>query len=262
MTLADSPAARFRTRLRAREPLLGCFVKTPHPAVVEAVASSGALDCVCLDAEHAPFDRQALDHAILAARAWGLPAIVRVPSPEPHHTLNALDLGAAGVLVPHVLTGAQAADVGRAARHLTDGRTGGRGYAGATRASGFTAPPIADGLARAAAETSVIVQVEDAAALPHVEAIASAEGVDAVFVGRIDLTVALGAIDPKAPEVLAAVQDVTRRALAVGAAVGLFTGDATELPHWRDRGASLFLLGSDQGFLRAGAAGLRAAAGF
>ena len=262
LSVVDSPNARFRTRLRAREPLLGCFVKTPHPAVVEVLASSGALDCICLDAEHAPFDRAALDVAILAARAGGLPALVRVPSPEPHHILNALDLGAAGVVVPHVLTGDQAAELGRAARYLTDGRSGGRGYAGATRASAFAAPPIADGLARAAAETSLIVQVEDAAALPNVEVIAGAEGVDAVFVGRIDLTVALGATNPKAPTVLAAVEDVTRRALGAGAAVGMFTGDLSELSHWRERGASLFLLGSDQGFLRAGAQGLRAAAGF
>lgn len=262
MSVANSPNAQFRERLRAREPLLGCFVKTPHPAVVEALASAGALDCVCLDAEHAPFDRASLDAAILAARAWGLPALVRTPSPEPHHILNALDLGAAGVVVPHVLTGEQAGEVGRAARYLTDGRTGGRGYAGATRASGFTAPPISEGLARAAAETSVIVQVEDASALPHVEAIASAQGVDAVFIGRIDLTVALGETDPKAPKVLSAVEDVARRALAAGAAVGMFTGDMGEVGGWRDLGASLFLLGSDQGFLRSGVGALRAAAGF
>lgn len=251
-----SPAARFKARLRAREPLLGCFVKTPHPAVVEVLAGAG-LDCLVLDAEHAPFDRRDLDMGLMAARAGGIAALVRTPSAAPHETLNALDLGAAGVLVPHVRSGAEAAAVAHAAHY----GAGGRGYAGATRASAFLSPPIADRLAQAAAETSVIVQVEDVDALPHVEAIAAAPGVDAVFVGRIDLTVALGETDPAAPRVIAAVEDVVARTLAQGCASGLFTPALAEVAGWRESGASLFLLGSDQGFLRAGALALRRDAG-
>ena len=49
--------ASFRARLRAREPILGTFVKTPSAIVCEVLAMT-PLDCVCLDAEHAPFDRE------------------------------------------------------------------------------------------------------------------------------------------------------------------------------------------------------------
>lgn len=255
-----SPAARFKAQLRARESLLGAFVKTPHPAVVEVLATSG-LDCLCLDAEHAPFDRRDLDLGLMAAWAGGLPALVRLPSGAAHEGLNVLDLGAAGIVVPHVFGGEQAAAVARAAHYATDGQVGGRGYAGATRSTAFAAPSIAGRLVEAAAETAVVVQIEDVDALEQVEAIASAPGVDAVFVGRIDLTVALGETDPKAPRVLAAVEDVTRRALSCGAAVGMFTGDLSEVPRWRALGVSLFLLGSDQGFLRSGAQALRRDAG-
>ncbi len=253
-----SVAANFKRRLRAGEPLLGTFVKTPHPVVVEILARAG-LDCVCLDAEHAPYDRHALDLGLLAARANGLPALVRVPSGAPEHVLSALDLGAAGVVVPHVRSGAEAAALARSAHY---GARGGRGYAGGTRATNFAAPPLAERLARAAEETCVVVQLEDVEALPEAEAIASAPGVDAVFIGRIDLTVALGETDPKAPAVMQAVEDATRRIRAAGAVVGMFTPDLAELPRWREQGASLFLLGSDQGFIRAGAEGLRRAAGF
>ena len=50
----------FKSRMLAQDPLAGTFLKTPHYVLVEVLASSG-LDFLCLDAEHAPFDRASLD---------------------------------------------------------------------------------------------------------------------------------------------------------------------------------------------------------
>lgn len=249
-------AMTFKERLRAREPLLGTFVKTPHSVVIEVLATTG-LDCVCLDAEHAPFDRATLDVCLLAARAGGLPALVRMPSGAPHEILNALDLGAAGVVIPHVRSRVDAEFVARATHY----GPGGRGYAGATRATGFIAPEVQQRLVEARRTTSLIVQIEDADALANVAEIAAVDAVDAIFIGRADLTVSLGQTDVGAAEVVAAVEAATRTSLLAGTAVGMFTADLTELPHWRDLGASLFLLASDHAFLRTGAAALKAAAG-
>ena len=93
------------------------------------------------------------------------------------------------------------------------------------------------------------------------EAISAAPGVDAVFIGRIDLTVALAQTDPKSAPVIACVDDICRRSLASGAVVGMFTPDLSEVPGWLAKGSTLFLLGSDQGFVRAGAQRLRIDAG-
>jgi staphyloferrin B biosynthesis citrate synthase len=251
-----SVAADFKSRLLAGAPLLGTFVKTPHPSVVEVLAQTG-LDCLCLDAEHAPFDRVELDRGILAARAGGMPALVRVASASPHEILNALDLGAAGVVVPHVRSAEEAQAAVRACHY----GAGGRGYAGGTRASAYASPPIGDRLVSTRAQTSVILQIEDVEALEHPEAIAATEGVDAVFIGRIDLTVALGETDPKAPRVMAAVSQVVAACRAVGRTVGLFTPDLSEVPSWREQGVSLFLLGADHAFIRAGATRMRVEAG-
>lgn len=245
-----SPSARFKARLNAREPLLGAFIKTPHASVVEAIAMGG-LDCICLDGEHAPFDRGDLDMCLMAARLNDLPAIVRVPSGTAHEILNALDLGASGVLVPHVRSVEQAAAVARAAAY----GAGGRGYAGGTR--GNPSPSIAERISVANRETSVIVQIEDIDAVPEADAIAALSGIDALFIGRTDLTVAMGETDPKASRVLATVQDLTRRIGAKGRAVGMFTADYSEIADWRRLGASLFLLGSDHGFIAQGARRLR-----
>jgi 2-keto-3-deoxy-L-rhamnonate aldolase RhmA len=252
-----SAAAAFKTRLVAGEPLLGTFVKTPHPSVVEVLAQTG-LDCLCLDAEHAPFDRADLDRGLMAARAGAMPALVRVASGQPHEILSALDLGAAGVLVPHVRSAAEAKAAVRACHY----GAGGRGYAGGTRASGYVSPPIGDRLKVARAETSIVLQIEDVEALDQLDAIAAVPDIDAIFIGRIDLTVALGETDPKAPRVMTAVSDIIAACRAAGRTVGLFTPDLSELDTWRGQGASLFLLGADHGFIRAGAAKLRADAGF
>ena len=104
----------FKSRLAAHEPLVGTFVKTPSAIVVEVLGLT-ELDCVCLDAEHAPFDRGTLDACIFAARATGMDVLVRLPSAAPEHLLQALDSGATGVVVPHVRSAAEAAAVVTAA---------------------------------------------------------------------------------------------------------------------------------------------------
>ena len=100
----------LKQRLAAGDALWGTFLKTPSPIVVEVLASAG-LDLICVDAEHAPFDRAAIDLCLMAARAAALPAIVRTPTAAPEHVLNALDCGADGVLLPHI----RSADEARAA---------------------------------------------------------------------------------------------------------------------------------------------------
>lgn len=86
--------------------------------------------------------------------------------------------------------------------------------------------------------------------------IAAVDAIDCLFVGRIDLTVALGAASPADPLVLEAVERVCAAGANAGRAVGMFVGDYSEIPRWRELGASLFILSSDHGFLLGGAAQL------
>jgi 2-keto-3-deoxy-L-rhamnonate aldolase RhmA len=69
----------FRTRVMDGTPLAGTFMKTPAVDILE-VLILGGLDFVCLDAEHAPFDRAALNALCAVARAADFPVLVRVPS--------------------------------------------------------------------------------------------------------------------------------------------------------------------------------------
>lgn len=253
----SSKTASFRRRLLAGDPLIGTWVKTPSSIVCEVLGATD-LDTVCLDAEHAPFDRLQLDGCLSVLRPADMPALVRVPSAAPEAILNALDCGATGVVVPHVKSVASAEAVARAARY----GAGGRGYAGSSRASGYGAVPMADYLAQAAAETTVIAQIEDLDAMDVLDEIAAVDGIDSLFIGRIDLTVAMGAASPADPAVLDIVETICAAGRRAGRAVGMFVPDIAEVPRWRDAGATLFLLGSDQGFLKAGAQNLVAQACF
>jgi 2-keto-3-deoxy-L-rhamnonate aldolase RhmA len=245
----------FRDRLRAGELLSGTWVKTPHPHIVEVLALS-PLDVLVLDAEHAPFDRAALDICILAARAAGKPVLVRPASAAPEQLLQALDGGADGVIVPHIVSAQQAAEIVRACHYVS----GGRGFAGSTRAAGYTTL----GMARhrqAAGGVTVVAQIEDAEALEAIDEISALDGIDALFIGRADLTISLGAETPYDPSVVAAVERICAAGKAAGRTVGMFLSRASDVPIWREKGASLFILQSDQEFILAGAAALAAAVG-
>ena len=237
----------FRQRLTSGEALMGTFLKTPSSVMAEVLGLS-ALDVIAVDAEHHPFGRLELDSCIAALRATDMPCLVRLSSDSPTDIRNALDCGATGIVVPHVTTAEQATAIVKAA-HFGDG---GRGYAGSTRAAGYGTKSMMDHMNDSAAQTVVIVQIEDIAALDNVAEIAAVEGVDGLFIGRVDLAVGMQkAVSDN--DVIKTVQDVCAAGNTADTAIGMFTPDLKELPDWQDRGASFFLLSSDHSMVLAGA---------
>ena len=244
-------ATSLKEKLAARAFLVGAFVKTPSPIVVEVLGLT-ALDCLCLDAEHAPLDRLTIDGCVMAARAAGKDVLVRPASSAPEHILHALDCGATGMLLPHIRSVKDAVAAVQASHY----GAGGRGYAGSSRAAGYTTRAMADHMAASRARTVVIGQIEDPEAIEAIGDIVQVEGLDAVFVGRADLTVAYGAETQDDVRVIEAVEAVCAAGRLHGMPVGMFLARVEDAPIWREKGASLFLLSSDHGFLLAGAADL------
>ena len=246
--MSTSKHTNFKQRLVNHEDLIGTFLKTPS-SIVSEVLGLTPLDAVCVDAEHAPFDRMVLDSCIQTLRAADMPSLVRLQSAAPEQMLNALDCGATGIIVPHVTSVAQAEDIARAAQF----GAGGRGYAGSTRAAAYTTKPMAQHKSDSADQTVVIVQIEDIEALEVIDEIASVEGIDCLFIGRIDLAVAYGAQSANDPRVLAAVARICEAGKNAGRTVGMFLNDLSEIGEWQEQGASLFLLASDHSFILSGA---------
>ncbi|TDV36514.1 2-keto-3-deoxy-L-rhamnonate aldolase RhmA [Paraburkholderia caballeronis] len=242
-------APSFRARLASGDFLVGTFIKTPTSHAIELLGQL-RYDFVVIDAEHAAFDRGAIDVAMLAAHATDIPALVRVAGGTAPEIGTALDCGAEGVLVPHMNSASRAAEVVRMCRF----RPGRRGYSGAPRAGGYGSAPMQQSVERQDARTTVIAMIEDPEALDEIDAIVAVEGLDAVFVGRADLAVALGAPSAGAPAVLAAVERISGAARAAGKPVCVMVGDAREAPTFQASGATAFIVSSDQGLMRKAAA--------
>ena len=236
----------FAGRMRAGERLVGTFLKTPAIEVIEVLAMSG-LDCLCLDAEHAPFGRRELDACLAMGRALDLPLLVRVGAGTPDAILQALDSGAVGVVVPHVDGVEKARAVARWARF----GVGGRGYAGSTRWAGFATRAMPDVLAQGA-ETVVIAQIEEPEGVDAAREIAAVPGIDALFVGPADLAVGYG-VPVASPEVDAAYEATGRACAAAGIAMWTWVAGEGAAAARAAQGVTGFLTGSEHAWMLAGA---------
>lgn len=230
----------LKARIQAGETLYGAFVMIPSPAVVEMFGYAG-FDFVILDREHGATGLETLEHELRAAEASGLHALVRIPSRMPWEVLSVLDAGATGLVVPHVKTAEEAQAIVQAAHYPPFGK---RGIATTARAGRHGLVSLKDHLRRAAENTIVMVQIEDAEALPHVQEILSTPGVDAVFIGPADLAMSLGHPGEFAhPEVASAIDRIIEAAKAAkGPVVASFAGDKQAVVALRKKGVRLICL--------------------
>lgn len=245
MTNPRPPYTDFRRRLKAREHVLGTFIKTPTTHATEILGMLG-FDFVVFDREHAPVSIGALDTMVLAARASNIAGIVRVAGAGEDEILSVLDCGASGILVPHVSTVEKARDVAAACRY----RSGSRGFANTTRAGRWGETPFADHIAAQDAQVACIAMIEDLAALDRIDAIAAVEGIDAFFIGRGDLTAAIGAPSMTSPETHRVVLPIMAVARKAGMPVIVLSPDRADAVAMARLGATAFMVSSDHGFLK------------
>jgi 2-keto-3-deoxy-L-rhamnonate aldolase RhmA len=234
----------FRSRLQKREQMLGTFVKMPTTQAIEIIGSIG-FDFVVIDQEHAPLGRDITDLMVLGARASNMAAIVRVGDPSEGHILSVLDCGATGIMVPHVNSAAKAREVARACRY----KGGVRGFAGTTRAGLWGSISAAQHMAAQDSRITCIAMIEDLDAIDHVGEIARVEGIDALFIGRGDLSAALGSESPTSPEVTKVVERIAAQARDANIPLLVLASNKADALNMRKLGACSFLMGSDHGFI-------------
>lgn len=243
-TFADRVAG-----LTPGENLAGMWVTSGSPVAAEIAASSG-LDWVLLDAEHSPIGLETTTRLLQAMNGCPATPVVRVPVLDRVLIKQFLDLGAQNLLVPMVDTRADAEEAARSVRYPPHGV---RGVGSAlARASRWTMVP--DYLARADELVSLTVQIESATAVDNAEAIASVDGIDAVFVGPSDLAASMGLLGQQThPEVTAAVLRTFEAVRAAGKPVGVNAFDPAQARAYLEAGASFVLVGADVGLLAHGA---------
>ncbi|KAI7839070.1 hypothetical protein COHA_007212 [Chlorella ohadii] len=188
---ARGTGAALKQAVRSGKVLTGLFVNSASPLVAEQLATL-PYDYMLVDIQHAPTDYQLLGACITAVNAAGKPALVRVEGPHDRGGIQqALDLGAAGIMVPTVNT---VSDVEKAVSAMyypsAECPTGSRSISWPIRPQ--LGRSVTEYIGAANDEVTLLIQVETRQCYEDLEAILSVPGVDCCFMGPVDLSHALG----------------------------------------------------------------------
>ena len=229
----------------------GMFLALADPAAAEICAGAG-FDFVVIDNEHGPNDVRTVLAQLQAVSSYPVEAAVRVGNHDPDGIKRMLDLGARTLVVPQVDTAEQAAAIVRSTRYR-DGGTRGVSSARAARWG-----RIPDYHARADDEICVVVQLESAEGLHHVDDICGVDGVDAVFIGPMDLATSLGHPGGGTkPEIVDLVQETLARIARTDTAAGVMATSWELVERYAAAGARMIATGVDTAMLANATTALR-----
>jgi len=242
--VAESLCRGERLRNLVRQGLaLGTFlIEQPCPSTLAVLATAG-FDFVVLDMEHSPIGISGLESLILAGQAAGLVVLVRTLGQDTALIGKVLDMGAHGVMAPHVDTAERAREIVEAARFRPQGN---RGFSPLARFDGLHEP-----LAQLSEAAYVVVQIEGRSALDHVAEIATVSGIDALFVGPYDLSLSLG-VSPGDPAVHQAAELIAEN-VPDGVGLGIYVDEPADSTAWAARRFALQCVSFDGRMLADGA---------
>jgi len=239
----------FKKRISNGDLLVGTFIKTPSYQIVE-ILSSCSIPFIALDAEHAPFTKTDLDTCLLAAKS-DTPTVVRVASLAEHHALSVLDMGASGIIFPHINNKEDAERAVNVSKYKSvEFKNGRRGFSNSSRSGQYGDINIDQMISSSNNSISVICQIEEDKAVENINEIVNVNGIDCLFIGRADLAVTLGCDDINDRKVNDAIDKVSIAANKAGISLGIYLPDASSLNQWTEKGFSFFIVGSDQSHLK------------
>ena len=216
-----------------------CFVDA---GIVEMLGLLG-FDCLWICNEHRAIDANHLENMVRAGRAAGADCVVRLGVNGLDDIVRVLAMGAHGLMIPHVKTAEHARAVVSKAKYPP---LGNRGLESINADALYGLRPLQQYLQAANDETFLVLQVEDAEALDHIEDIAAVDGIDVIFVGPSDLALSLGLPgQEKHPRVVEAIRRVVKACRSRNVVCGTAAMDAEHCGHLIEEGVRYFTDGSD-----------------
>ena len=230
------------------------WLAIPNSFSAETMAHQG-WDSLTIDLQHGVVDYQTMVTMLQAISTTPTVPVVRVPWLEPGILMKALDAGAYGVICPMVNSRDDAAKL-VAWTHYAPRGTRSFGPVRALLYGGADYPQHAN-------DTIVtFAMIETAAALDHLDEILSVEGLDAIYIGPSDLSLALGCkpvFDDVDPKVAQAIDHIVARARAHGVQAGVHNGRPDVARARIAKGFRFVTVSSDARMLAAGSQELLAA---
>ena len=233
--------SRVLRKLRNGEVASSVKINLADARAVEIAAASG-FDCIWLGMEHVPNTLHDIECQVRAAKACGADTVVRVPRGSYSDLVRPLEMDATGIMVPHLMSVADARDVVWRTRFHPIGR---RPIDGGNADGAYCRIPAAEYAEQANRERFVIVQIEDPEPLEELDEIAAVDGIDMLFFGPGDFSHGIGLTGQyDAPQVV----EARRRVVEVARKHGKFAGtvaSAGSLGELAEMGYRFLNVGSD-----------------
>lgn len=236
---------QLRKKMQAGEEYFGLYISMTDPTGIELAKLAG-YDFVRIDLEHNLFSQAELRELIRTATAAGLPAFVRVPSLS--YVCALLDMGASGIIAPHI----DSADAAiQAVNEVKYAPLGLRGLAGAQRCTRYGHTKLTDYMTQANEDILLCIQIEDKTGVEQIDEILSTAGIDMVSSGRNDLSQSYGVPGQNThPTVTAAEETVIKKSLEYGKQPVLLVSTSKRKEQLQAMGVRGFMLGRDTQLLR------------
>lgn len=231
-----------------KRPVFGMTVYSGSPAVVEALGHFG-FDFAFIDAEHSPFAVTDLREIVLAARLAGVSPLVRVTRPDEIEIRKALEMGAEGVIVPHVRNKQEMEACVRGAKFPPVGR---RGYDATVRSANYGyAGYNASKYIEYSNETELIIPMaEDFEFMDNIDEILEVDGIDVINFGPADFALSKNIrvfYDMGQPDVQKAMSEIAEKfgKKGVGLMAPAVPPTKENIQRLIDRGVNMVICGSD-----------------
>ncbi len=231
-----------------KRPVFGMTIYTGAPAIVESLGYFG-FDFAFIDAEHSPRQVTDLKETILAARYAGVSPLVRVTRPDEIEIRKALEMGAEGVIIPHVRTKEDMEICVRGAKFPPVGR---RGYDATVRSANYSAGSFnANDYIDNANETELVIPMaEDFEFMDNIDEIMNMDGIDAINFGPADFSLSKNIrifYKMDLPEVQEALREIVKRAKpkSIGVMAPAVPPTLENAKALIDKGVNMLIMGSD-----------------
>jgi 4-hydroxy-2-oxoheptanedioate aldolase len=238
-------------RLRSGSPLLTAWCGLPEPSVPGLLARE-AFDAVVIDMQHGAVDFAAALQSIPLISAAGKPALIRIPVGDFAYGSRLLDAGASGLIAPMINT---IEDARRFAAFTKFPPMGERSW-GAHGALVLSGLQSNDYLRHANGSTASFAMVETREALNIIDDILAVPGIDGIFIGPSDLSIALShgkELNPVSAEVDQALDHALSRASAANKFAAVYAVSPQRAAELARKGFHMVSITSDISMLRAGA---------